>query len=141
MRDVGTRKAERFVNYVRLFPELAGQLVFFGDDGQADFAVAALALLKQKTKVAGSNGGHKFIRTVAFVAIHAVRICCSKMKRGFPCSGSMNHAGIVEGGVGGGREEGGGEVGGRWEEEGRRGGGGIRMNQGAFPWGREFHFV
>ena len=58
MRDLGTRKAARFENYVRLFPDLAGQLVFFGDDGQADFAVAAPALLEHKTQVLGSNGAN-----------------------------------------------------------------------------------
>ena len=51
MQDLGTRKVERFKNYCRLFPELAGQLVFFGDDGQADFSVAAPALLEHKVRV------------------------------------------------------------------------------------------
>ena len=88
-------------------------------------------------------------------------LCCNKVKR-FPCGGSRNHAGIMEGWEGGGgegrRRGGGGKVGGIWEEGGGRGGGGgkveagvevrgrsgggrdIRMNHGAFPRGG-LHFV
>ena len=46
------------------------------------------------------------------------QVCCNKVKR-FSCDGSMSHAGVREGGRGGGRRRGGKEVGGR-----RRGGGG-----------------
>ena len=68
-------------------------------------------------------------------------MACNKMKL-FPCSGSMNHAGFMEGRRGG-REGGGGVVGGGGEvrrgggREVRRGGGGEegrREGGGVFAW-------
>merc|ERR1712039_132267 len=35
-RAIGEQKVERFKEYWRIFPELAGRYCFIGDDGQAD---------------------------------------------------------------------------------------------------------
>ena len=69
--------------------------------------------------------GERLSEAVAEVEATASEVCCKKVKR-FPCSGPMNHAGIMEGGVGGGREGErevggwGGGVGGGREVGGRR---------------------
>ena len=55
---------------MKIFPELAGKLVFFGDDGQADLSVATEVILKHMVK--DSFGKEKY--AAAFVAIQAVRV-------------------------------------------------------------------
>jgi hypothetical protein len=62
--ELGRKKLQRLEEYVRLFPEWAGQFVFIGDDGQADLAVAGdvLSMVDLETN----------IPLFAFVAIKAV---------------------------------------------------------------------
>eukprot|EP00931_Biecheleriopsis_adriatica_P077285 TRINITY_DN50878_c0_g1_i1.p1 TRINITY_DN50878_c0_g1~~TRINITY_DN50878_c0_g1_i1.p1 ORF type:complete len:498 (-),score=94.42 TRINITY_DN50878_c0_g1_i1:38-1531(-) len=62
---LGEKKVQRFEEYWRLFPELAGRFVFIGDDGQADLT-AAERMLEMKDE----SG----LPLLAFTAIHTVSL-------------------------------------------------------------------
>merc|ERR1711953_105998 len=62
-KALGDMKVQRFEEYWKLFPELAGRFVFVGDDGQADLLAAEKML-----GMTDENG----LPLVAFCAIHAV---------------------------------------------------------------------
>ena len=84
-----------------------------------------------KSATGSQSATGRVAEAVAAVLTEESHLCsCNKVKCLFPCDGSMNHAGILEEGMGG-----------RWEEEGRGDDGVYTMNHGAFPHRQMFHFV
>merc|ERR1712107_28967 len=64
-RAIGEMKTQRFNEYWRIFPELAGRYAFIGDDGQGD-------LLAVEQMLGLKNESGKYL--LAFCSIHAVHV-------------------------------------------------------------------